>query len=273
MKTVYLNGRLGNQMFQYVIARATAERIGCNFFVPGTTEEATGLYSEMSRIFSVHLETFHPGNPHFWLGHGLFDVHLGSRDDIVTRIGDDSRPNGGADADGLFLHGYFQSEQHFAHIRPEVKRWFTVSDEVLHMANPVLEKYPVDSTCYIHFRGGDYKSIPHWYLPGQYYLDAMDLVRSRVPGIRFVVVTDDREEAASVLPGIESVSNDAHVDFCLLNKARWCIIPNSSFSWWACWLNDDSFVVAPHGWLNHNSGGPFNPSGIETARFNYIKKR
>jgi hypothetical protein len=37
----------------------------------------------------------------------LKKFHLGSRDDIVTRVGDDSRPDGGTDGDGLFLYMAF----------------------------------------------------------------------------------------------------------------------------------------------------------------------
>ena len=260
-------------MFQYAITRTHAERIGCNFYIPGTPEEAAVFYTEMGSRFRAHLELPCPTNPHYWTGHGLFDLDLGTRDAVLNRMGEDSRPDGGGDGDGLFLHGFFQSESHFTHIREDVRRWFRVSDSVAERAAPILDRHPPDVTCYIHFRGGDYKDLPHWYLPRQYYQDAMDLVRGKCPGIGFLIVTDDMEEASSVLPGIEVVSNDPSADFCLLNSARWCIIPNSSFSWWACWLQEGNFVVAPHGWLNHNSGGDFNPQGVYTPRFNYIKRR
>ena len=273
MISPYLNGRLGNQMFQYAIARATAERIGCNFFIPGTPDEAVRFYTDMSKQFGVYLQMPYPENPHFWSGHGLFNVSLGTYDGVINRMGNDAEPQGRGEGDGIFLNGYFQSESHFSDLRGDVKQWFSISEDVIKRTAPILAVQPPDETCYIHFRGGDYKSIQKWYLPRQYYHDAMGLVRSKMPGIRFLVVTDDKEEAASVLPGFEMISNDSHVDFSLLNQARWCIIPNSTFSWWACWLNDENFVVAPYGWLNHNSGTDFDPKGIQTQRFNYIKRR
>ena len=47
MISVYLNGRLGNQIFQYVMTRILSEKLHLNFWIPKNKEESIEFYSNI----------------------------------------------------------------------------------------------------------------------------------------------------------------------------------------------------------------------------------
>jgi hypothetical protein len=91
------------------------------------------------------------------------------------------------------------------------------------------------------------------------------------PNLKFVFVTDDKQEVMKRFPNVEVVSGRGIMDFVLLNSAKYLIICNSSFSWWTAWLDEDNVVIAPRGWHHYNSNkAVFSPSDIKVERFIYI---
>jgi hypothetical protein len=64
------------------------------------------------------------------------------------------------------------------------------------------------------------------------------------------------------------------IDFCLLMNARYVIIPNSSFSWWAAYLNTKAeIIIAPKYWARFNiSNGYWSTADIITDHFSYLDK-
>lgn len=117
----------------------------------------------------------------------------------------------------------------------------------------------------IHVRRGDYvKEFKHFYVnlcETDYYRKAIDMF----PNKRFLVFSDDisfcREYFSKNFPErqfLYSEGNSETEDINLMASCSSQIIANSTFSWWAAWLNPNpgKKVVAP-------SVNNWHPDGID----------
>jgi len=274
MISVYLNGRLGNQIFQYVMTRILSEKLHLNFWIPKNKEESIEFYSNISKKFNRYLELPVETNPHYWIGNDLFDINFGNNDGNIDLILDEDQYDNFIsynNRSNILLLGFFQNNDYFKNKRYEIVKWLSFTDKVKSESKNILEKYPVDKYCYIHFRGGDYKNIIQYYLPKEYYLKSINKIKEINVNLKFLIITDDLEEAKKMFPDYEIISNSMHVDFYLLNNSKYTIIPNSSFSWWSSWLNLNNIItIAPNRWFNYNKGGDFSPKNIKTEIFTYV---
>ncbi len=155
----------------------------------------------------------------------------------------------------MALDGYFQSDKYFNY--QTTKEIFAFETELM----PPVE-FDAGNTCSIHVRRGDYLNHPdhHPVLEMSYYIEAMKLS----PTKNFMVFSDDIEWCkqnftAGTIGHIETEKgfDDLHIqfsenrtemeDFYLMLKCAHNIIANSSFSWWAAYLNENEnkIVISP----------------------------
>jgi len=93
--------------------------------------------------------------------------------------------------------------------------------------------------------------------------------------MKFIVITDDPEFANSYMPfQIPCYHIEIGFDFYTINKSKWVILSNSTFGWWAAWLNDDAkLILAPKYWAAHNhSDGYWCVGESYTRGFTYIDR-
>ena len=57
---------------------------------------------------------------------------------------------------------------------------------------------------------------------------------------------------------ISEKSQDAEVDFFLMSKAKYFVISNSTFSWWAAFYSEskDKFIILPKNWFKKDLINP-----------------
>ena len=133
----------------------------------------------------------------------------------------------------------------------------------------------------VHIRRGDYLLPENQTLFGgicteAYYRKAMEQMKRKHPGCRFYLFSNDKkwikerieEYKSSCIQktGAEAAGSDwtdrlevvdleeqnDYAEFVLMSKCKHNILANSSFSWWASYLNynPDRTVFAPDRWLN-----------------------
>ncbi|HEY0979826.1 MAG TPA: alpha-1,2-fucosyltransferase [Candidatus Paceibacterota bacterium] len=286
---LYNEQGLGNQIWAYAVTRIIAQRNGCDFSILKKERFKGQSFMDIdfgAPIFGGHtskkgyLFTLPKGIKHYYaekrelLGNTLLDM----TDDISR-----TDPNLLSIPSYTKFDGNCQSVKYLQGHREDILKWLPIKEE--------YQQYRTDeNVCVIHLRCGDFMQSKA-FLPIQYYKNAMEHMRSINPDIVFQCVTDQKEAAEKLLPGVSVIGSallekkDTHkaghhhggpvgIDFSLLLHAHYLIIPNSSFSWWAAYLNvDKKTVVAPKYWARFNiADGLWSPSDIITDDFTYIDK-
>jgi hypothetical protein len=261
-------GGLGNQLFQYAAARALADRHGAEVKLDVSRFESYDLRNfdlaklnvpvsiaspeEISRlkaggtlqrvkerILPYRFRHFYK-EPHFHYDPSFF--HLGQN---------------------VYLQGYFQSEKYFSPIEKLVRNSFSFD----HLVPDDIKKYGEglvkEDSVSLHIRRGDYKNAQtlnvHGILPIDYYRKAIELTKEKYPHAVYYLFSDEPSTAlkelglqeANVVSGEKTQTH--FEDIFLMSRCRHNIIANSSFSWWAAWLNEhpDKTVIAPKQWFNN----------------------
>ena len=183
--------------------------------------------------------------------------------------------------DDIYLEGYWQTEKYFSAVSDEVRQVYD-TDKLLQYirrnsrmsAEDWLTRINAAESVSVHMRRGDYLLPENQALFGgicteAYYKEAMKLIKRNHPNCRFYVFTNDKKwvreqianttdinkEDVELISDIEIVDleqqND-YAEFALMSKCKHQILANSSFSWWASYLNrnPDKIVLAPDRWLN-----------------------
>lgn len=161
-----------------------------------------------------------------------------------------------------YFKGYFQTEQYFLHCREQLCREFRLKTPLTQENARVLEDIRSCCSISLHIRRTDYLSNPYLSPPPlEYYLRSMAEMEGRlraagVPqeSLRYFVFSDDiewaRQNLSPALPHVHVDINDGgagYFDLELMRNCRHHIIANSTFSWWAAWLNEhaEKIVIVP----------------------------
>ena len=240
MITSYLQGGLGNQMFQIAAAISLAEenqdeaKFNPNWhFLPLQGNKCPyyldNIYSNL--IFDADLE---------------FESLYEESDFLYKKI---------PYSPSLCLKGFFQSEKYFINCEDRIRSVFTPPDlmSLIKQNNEeILNQQPVA----LHIRRGDYLKLPdvHPVCGVSYYKKAMAKFSS---SRKFLIFSDDLAWCKKVFKSDRFLfSNNAkdYEDLLLFSLCPDGIIANSTFSWWGAWLNahPQKQIIAPSQWFADN---------------------
>lgn len=266
MITMRIKGGLGNQLFQYAVAYALSKRLNQPFqFDPTTSTMATWGYklpelnvdvddvvkdNELPPIISVIKNAF--VNKVF----RILNISKHKCNDylywIETR--DEWQPEFFTiDASNIYVDGYFQSEEYFKQFRDDLLRQYRPRYEAEEPFLEIFEQINYFNSVGIHVRRGDFNESKHpfHYLLGEtYYKKAIEYIRVHVENPVFFWFSNDfnwvrthiREEPDFRFVNIKTSHGDID-DMMLMKSCRHIVTANSTFSWWAAWLNEHENAI------------------------------
>lgn len=159
-----------------------------------------------------------------------------------------------------YFQGYWQNRSYFEvksfHLREKLTFKDLSPNDLLN--NEILLKIQSSNSVSIHIRRGDYLKSPiHNILDINYYKKAVEIIENKITEPIFFIFSDDigwvkNQELFSDCVFVDNNKNDtAYIDMQLMSLCKHNIIANSTFSWWAAWLNKntDKIVVSPKTWF------------------------
>jgi hypothetical protein len=267
MIIVKFKGGLGNQMFQYATARALSLKYGQPLFFDlswyGQQAEretqrhfTLGQYRIMGAAAEpADCQRLKPGAcQNLWkrLMVGLDrGWHYRFRPSVLK-----PRPD-------YYLEDACQSYKYFSDQADVLRQEFALRDDWSEEGRVMSEQIAaVPQAVGLHIRRGDYVAdqLTSWYHGScslEYYQKAIGIMRERFGAVTLFIFSDDiawaEQNLKSEVPMV-FVSRPGIPDYeelLLMSHCQHQIIANSSFSWWAAWLNSypGKVVVAPAQWL------------------------
>lgn len=225
-------GRLGNCLFGIAAVIGTAQKLGAQAVIPDWS------YSKHFEE-SLPIGSISPTHAYKEPAFNYTEIDLNNATMLYGR-----------DNKVYDLQGYFQSEKYFNHCSDLIRNTFIPSKEIAFMCAEYFFHYPV--TCSVHVRRGDYVGNPFYaQLDINYYKQAIEYIKETTGTERFLIFSDDINWCKDHFIGDEYEFSEGKKDvedLFLMAECNHNIISNSSFSWWASYLNRylDKTIVAPN---------------------------
>jgi hypothetical protein len=283
MIALKLEGRLGNQLFQYAFIYSVSKRLNTSFYLdksvenfilpkyfdvaddfPATLDKHVFSIDGYKNIFRIHLKrTFYS-----LLGSVLFRGNVIEIDNETPVIETFKKLK-----NNHLYKGYFHSESYFENVKDELRNLFKIKKPFVDAFEKVKKQFPVSKKkAVLHIRRGDYVDS-QLSLPVSYYKKAIEIIGDF--NVQYIFISDDPsyvEKEFKYIPGKYISLSDEITDLQFLMNADFCVLSNSSFSWWGAWLNSNKSkqVFAPEFWLGFKKRKEF-PTGIgDHMNFNWI---
>jgi Glycosyl transferase family 11 len=256
-------GGLGNQLFMIATAYAYAKEYGCELVFADTWDHKAGrepiwITYFKDRLASLPWKTI-PRDQHSAIGwHPIYESGF-----LYSPI---TAPN----AKFSMLHGYFQSSKYFGEYQSEIRSMLQIHDDYLTQAKANLASAGIenpDGWIVAHVRRGDYLELPNYHVVtnAKFFNDARAAIAAKIRPRTVCWVSEDTKWVYENVfqQGDIVLSSDSMTDFATISLFRHVIMSNSSYSWWATWLNpcsyDSRVICCPDKWF-----GPTGHQDVET---------
>jgi hypothetical protein len=275
----YLKGGFGNQMQQYATALAIATKMDAKLKVDLSFFEKEE-YRELYKMDKINVNIEQATQSEIERLKNEPNAPLIYR--VLKKIGISSKYRKNTDICALFgfkpdkritelnhsayLSGWCSAEVYVREIQHLLIDQFQPKSNLSQCANQLSEKIKSTNAISIHIRRGDFLDLQHFFriVPIEYYKTAVNEISKKIQNPQFFIFSNDQKWANE---NIDFVHNPIFVDltscekytgyadveeFELMKRCKHNIIGNSSFSWWAAYLNynKEKIVIAPKKWFN-----------------------
>lgn len=273
MKIVKVIGGVGNQMFQYAFYLSLKKKYSNEIVKLDTSLfNSYKLHNgfELERIFNIKADLALPSEIKqlSWFVNN-YKLQRIVRKMLPIRRTEYVEENDFAYASEVwtsqdkYYEGYWQNVNYFEDVEAEVQSAFTFKTKLVGENEVLMNKIlTAELPISIHVRRGDY--INHKIFGGicdlDYYKSAINYIMEKYSSPQFYLFSDDikwcEENLLPLLTGQPltfvdwNIGYDSFIDMQLMSCCKINIIANSSFSWWAAWLNNSAnkYIIAPRIW-------------------------
>jgi len=269
-----IGGGLGNQLFQYAVARNIAIlnnlnfRLDLSWFANNNDRKYELSYFNIIENIATDneikkLKKHKKKNSRRWF---LYNYFLINESKYVEEKQFNFDPNIMKVKSSIYLDGYWQTEKYFKENKELIRKEFTLVNPLSINAKKIYSTIKSKRSVSLHIRRGDYITNKEanrnmGICPIEYYKKAIQIVSQKISNPHFFIFSDDinwaKENLKTHFP-ITFVSDGKIPDYeelILMKECKHNIIANSSFSWWGAWLNNNTnkTVVAPKKWFNNKA--------------------
>ncbi|MCP4397499.1 MAG: alpha-1,2-fucosyltransferase [bacterium] len=283
MIIVKLIGGLGNQLFQYAVARHLAEIHDTELKLDISGFETYTLHKYSLWALNVHEKFATPneikslkilGYPIIKriIRRALHKSAVSAPSYIMESREFCFAPDILHLPDNVYLDGNWQSWKYFINIGDLIREEFTVKTTQQGKDKELADYISSCHSVSVHIRRKDYVSDPQAYqLLGtcslNYYDKSVRQLTESVANPHFFVFSDDPEWACDNLKLEHPTTFVSHngpdknyEDFRLMSQCHHHIVANSTFSWWSAWLGQcpNKLVFVPSQWFRSDYDTTFN---------------
>lgn len=158
-----------------------------------------------------------------------------------------------------YFRGYFQCEKYYREIRPVLLEDFKLIKPLNKQNLQIFEKIKNTNSISLHIRRCDYLKSSRWgVLDLDFYKKAVQIIQDQNNAEPTLFIFSDdinwaknnmKFKQETVYVDVNS-GKQGYFDLELMKNCKHNIIANSSFSWWGGWLNKNPYkiVIAPRPW-------------------------
>ena len=245
-----IRGGFGNQLFQYAAGYSLSQRLNADFIL-AQRDPVGKSFSPTERgfvldIFGIKYDQI--------MTYQAFDelMRAGSMSrlrikeiDITTYF--HIMPE---ESDVFVCTDFFTSHIFYAASALDIRKQFQFKAPREDLAH--FDKISTTQSVAVHFRRGDYVPL-NWHLDLDYQLRAITNMRRLAGNLHFFLFSDDTNFLESIIGSLKDATIvscktiNSIDEFFLMSSCKHMITSNSTFSWWAAWLNANphKIIITP----------------------------